>query len=76
MSTGEIQLHNHSGLEKEIRFPKRFVLVDTSFRDRFNPNRIENFSTTINGKKLNFIKVPTLDFIKKGGVFRNLTYQL
>lgn len=72
MSNGETQMHNHSGLEKEIRFPKRFVLVDESFRDRFHPKAIEDFSVTRYGQKFNFIKVPILDFIRKGGVFKNL----
>lgn len=74
MSIGEIQLHNHSGLEKEIRFPKKFVLVDEVFRDRFNPSRISETVIAVNGKKMKFIKVPTLDFVRKGGIFKNLSY--
>lgn len=75
MSTGENRMHSHSGLEKELEYPKRYVIVDKSFRDSFSAKDIlEEFSLIREGRKIEYIKVPVLEFIKKGGIFKNLNF--
>jgi len=60
------QLHSHSGLEREIKFPKHIVLIDEDFCDMF-PIR----EKMVYNKKV-YYKVPILDFIRNGGRFKNL----
>lgn len=72
MSHGKDYLHSHSGIEREIRLPKHFVLVDEKYRDMFDPKTTEDFSVKQDGRVLNFLKVPIMDFVKNNGVFKNL----
>lgn len=59
-------LHSHSGLERDLKFPKHTVLVDEEFGDRF----IEKKPFRYHG--VDYIKVPILSFVNQGGVFKNL----
>lgn len=61
-------LHSHSGLERELRMEKHNVLVDAHFKYLFEDVK------TIPVKKygIQYIKVPTQLFWKRGGVFKNL----
>lgn len=68
MSRGYSVMHSHSSIERDLKLPKRFVLVDEEFKDRFISDAIEPFK--YNGVK--YYKVPTLAFVEKGGVFKNL----
>lgn len=66
MANESSYLHSHSGLERDLKIPKRIVLVDEQFKDRFidaEPCKYHN---------VNYVKVPILSFIKQGGVFKNL----
>jgi hypothetical protein len=60
-------LHSHSGLERELNFPKHIVLVDEEYKELFMQNTIEPFR--YNGKT--YYKVPTLSFAEKGGAFKS-----
>lgn len=66
MSFGKEYLHSHSGLERELRFPKHTVLVDEIYGDLFLVKQpfVKN--------KISYYKVPTMEFVNKGGVFKNL----
>ena len=68
MSQGYTQLHSHSDLERNLRFPKYIVLVDAKFKNLFLEDTI--FPFTYNG--VHYIQVPIMSFVKKGGVFKNL----
>lgn len=68
MSLGLTTLHSHSGLEREIRMEKRFVLIDTMFANLFLRNELVPF--VYNKKK--YYKVPIMSFVKNGGTFKNL----
>lgn len=70
MSAGHNYLHSHSGLERELHFPKHTVLVDTKYADTFCDCITEPFKY----KKAEFLKVNILTFVMKGGVFKNLSY--
>lgn len=60
-------LHSHSGLERELKFPKHTVLVDEEYKNIFIGDTIEPFK--YNGKT--YYKVPILSFVSKGGTFKN-----
>jgi len=60
-------LHSHSGLERELRFPKHTVLVDEEYKGLFIEDTIEPFKYM--GKV--YYKVPILSFANKGGSFKN-----
>lgn len=60
-------LHSHSGLEREMKFPKHFVLVDAQFKNMFIECNIKPI--TYGGRT--YYQVPTLAFAKKGGFFKN-----
>lgn len=62
-------LHSHSGLERELDMPKHTVLVDESFKSLFASEPYTLFRH--NGKR--YIKVNILSFVKKGGLFKNLS---
>lgn len=68
MSFNTDYLHSHSALERELRFPKNIVLVDTCYGDRFDDTMKESFVYL----KKEYLKVPTLAFVERGGVFKNL----
>ena len=68
MSYGHNYMHSHSGLERELKFPKDKVLIDKKYGDRFSEDLLKPF--TYNGH--DYYKVNTYVFWKKGGVFKNL----
>jgi len=68
MSHGLIYLHSHSGLERFLAFPKHIVLVDAEFEELFPKDVVEPFRYN----KVDYVKVPILMFVDKGGVFKNL----
>lgn len=67
MSYGKDYLHSHSGLERELRFPKHIVLVDEKYGHLF-----KKFVPFKHGDIM-YYKVPIMDFVKNGGVFKNLS---
>lgn len=67
MSYGKDYLHSHSGLERELRFPKHIVLVDEKYGHLFKK------SVPFKHGDIMYYKVPTIDLVKKGGVFKNLS---
>lgn len=68
MSSGINYMHSHSGLERELRFPKDKVLIDKKYGDMFEDALLKPFSH--NGH--DYFKVNTYIFWKRGGVFKNL----
>ena len=68
MSTGLTQLHSHSALERDLKFPKHTVLVDSEFAHLFHPDLAVPYKK--NGRE--YLKVNIMQFIKAGGVFKNL----
>mgnify|MGYP007012482890 CR=1 FL=1 len=72
MSKGLNILHSHSGLERELRFPKHIVLVDATFASVFH--RYGMNTVPFKHRNVEYVKVAILDFIKVGGVFKNLDY--
>lgn len=67
MSYGKDYLHSHSGLERELRFPKHIVLVDEKYGHLFKK------SVPFKHGDIMYCKVPIMDFVKNGGVFKNLS---
>lgn len=61
-------MHSHSCLERELELPKRFVLVDAEYASRF----LDDTITKVVNKNVTYYKVPILEFVMKGGVFKNL----
>ena len=72
MSHGKDYLHSHSALERELKFPKHFVLVDEKYMELFDPKRAVDFTVRQDGKATLYLKVPILDFVNSNGVFKNL----
>lgn len=71
MSTGITQLHSHSGLERELKFPKHIVLVDVMYAPTFMKQGVKVLHFKHNG--VEYIKIPILDFVANGGIFKNLS---
>ena len=71
MSHGLQQLHSHSGLERDLKFPKHTVLCDASFASVFHKDGIDTIPFKYNG--VEYIKVPILAFVHAGGQFKNLS---
>lgn len=69
MSHGLTYLHSHSGLERDLRLPKHTVLVDAKFANMFSGGRCVRFTHN----RIEYVKVDTYSFAKKGGVFKNLS---
>jgi hypothetical protein len=69
MSRGYDFLHSHSGLERDLKFPKHTVLIDKEFEDLFKS--VPHTSFRFN--KIDYVKVNTYDFYLRGGVFKNLS---
>lgn len=61
-------LHSHSGIERELQFPKHTVLVDECFGRLFPDDAIKPFRYD----GVMYYKVPILMFVEKGGVFKYL----
>jgi hypothetical protein len=70
MSKGLTVIHSHSGLERNLKLPKYVVLVDANFASVFHKYGIGTKPYKYNN--VDYIKVRTLDFVKVGGVFKNL----
>lgn len=70
MSRGLTAIHSHSGLERELKFPKYTVLVDACYASTFYKYGVDTTPFRYNG--VEYIKVPILDFVKAGGLFKNL----
>ena len=68
MSNGVNYLHSHSGLERELNFPKDVVLVDEKYRDMFPEDMRKLFIY----KRREYYKVNIAYFVRKGGQFKNL----
>ena len=68
MSNNLTTLHSHSGLERNLKFPQSFVLVDEEFADMFDSEYVKPFKHN----RITYLKVPILMFVKKGGQFKNL----
>ena len=69
MSNGITFLHSHSGLERNLRFPKHTVIVDATFANMFSGKPCVPFTHN----SIEYVKVNILSFVKKGGVFKNLS---
>ena len=69
MSHGLLFLHSHSALEREMRIPKNTVLVDVKYGHLF----LDVPHTPFKCGSKNYYKVNIWSFIKKGGVFKNLS---
>ena len=70
MSRGLTVIHSHSGLEREIKFKKKYVLVDDCFASTFHKYGMNTIP--FKNQNIEYIKVNILDFVKVGGVFKNL----
>lgn len=68
MSKGLDYLHSHSALEREIGMHNSMVLIDEKFGSQFLSETIQPF--VYNGVK--YYKVPTISFVLRKGVFKNL----
>ena len=68
MSLGLDYLHSHSWLEREMKIEKRFVLVDTVFADLFLNDAVKKITV----QRKVYLRVTTLSFVRKGGIFKNL----
>lgn len=62
-------MHSHSALERDLKFPKSYVLVDEEFSPIFVEEGVFVAPVTICG--VSYVKVPIMAFIKLGGVFKN-----
>lgn len=69
MSAGIRYLHSHSALERDLKFPKNTVLIDTEYGDMFGDESKKPFTY----KRRDYYKVNTLNFWRKHGVFKNLS---
>lgn len=68
MSKGMNSLHSHSLLEREVDMPKHFVLVDAEYKNAFYDVEVKPFRYA----GVEYIKVPTLAFVNRGGTFKAL----
>lgn len=68
MSHGLDILHSHSGLERDLKFPKHTVLIDAKFVHLFNKDATIAFRYG----GIDYFKVNILQFVRNGGVFKNL----
>jgi hypothetical protein len=66
MSQGINYLHSHSAIERDLNLPKRVVLVDEKFGEMFRVTRSFEYKNKV------YYKVPVMEFVRKGGAFRNL----
>ena len=71
MSKSYHAVHSHSGLERELKFPKHIVLVDAEFATVFHKYGFDTVPFKYNN--MDYIKVRILDFVKVGGMFKNFS---
>jgi len=67
MSKNTNYLHSHSGIERERKFPKHLVLVDEDYKNMFLDPKLYR----VHGK--DYFVVSILEFVNKGGVFKNFS---
>lgn len=70
MSSGIKYLHSHSGIErnhKDLVKDKHHVLVDKEYVNLFS------FRIPFKHNGVKYYRVPTYEFFKYGGVFKNLS---
>ena len=60
-------LHSHSGLERNLKLSKRFVLVDERFEYLFSDVTRKPFRH----RGIMYVQVPLVSFVRRGGVFKN-----
>lgn len=63
-------LHSHSAYEREKKFPKDKVLIDERFKPMFEERHL--FVEDYMPESKQFCVVRILDFVKLGGVFKNV----
>lgn len=68
MSTGISVLHSHSIMERELKLPKDTVVVDVQYGKLFKEKKRLRYM------KMPYFKVPILDFVSKGGIFKALEF--
>lgn len=66
MSYGVSYMHSHSAIERDLRFGKGEVLIDEEYKDRFLEAKPFEYKGKI------YYKVNVLNFVLKGGTFKNL----
>ena len=71
MSHGLTQLHSHSDLERNLKFPKHTVLIDANLGSLVHKRGFKTVPFRANGK--DYLTVNILDFVHSGGVFKNLS---
>lgn len=71
MSRGVTVLHSHSILECTLHFPKHIVLVDACYASMFHKNGVD--TVPFRYCSVDYVKVPILDFVKAGGIFKALS---
>ena len=71
MSLNVEYMNSHSGLERELNMPKHLVLVDAQFAGRFIGKGIK--TTPFEYLKIKYAKVPTMQFVNLGGIFKNFS---
>lgn len=64
-----LTLHSHSALERELRMPKDTVLIDAKFGRMF----LDVPHVAYKHGGVNYLKVNTMAFVKRGGVFKNFS---
>jgi hypothetical protein len=69
MSKGFDFLHSHSWLERELGLPKHQVLVDAKFIHMFARDKV----TPLEYQNVKYFKVPTISFVRQGGLFKNFS---
>lgn len=62
-------LHSHSAIEREKCFPKHTVLIDPEYAELFDGVPTMKYTY----QKREYLKVNILDFVKRGGRFKNLS---
>lgn len=60
-------LHSHSGIERELKLAKRFVLADERFSNLF----ADVATKPIKRHGIKYLQVPVIVFVERGGVFKN-----
>lgn len=70
MSHGILYLHNHSALERDLKYKKNKVLVDTRFEQMFEQRGIKTHMVRYYNQF--YLEIDTLDFVNCGGIFKNL----
>lgn len=68
MSKGLNALHSHSLLERELEMPKHQVLVDVEYQSVF----VDIDTKPFRYGGVDYLKVPTYIFAKRGGMFKAL----